>query len=252
MDRGPFWVVRMPAYGSFRLDQNVCPSIKYLVISHGRVQVTGQIFSKEQNQNIKEALIGALLNIWWENRAIVLKLVEQEMAICSLLRKRSEMLYGNNILSTRFGNSMIFTILSLLWPKKKMSSLKLTCMIAISPLKSIIDDQISDLLSLSCTPCMELTTETVNCFKKVHLNFLYYSVLENNALHQTVLAIVAEESHTVKKEAQHNSPSHSFNIVWGQSDQFIWIKNNHTSLKFSQRIMRSRQRILQSPMLTTL
>ena len=29
---------------------------------------------------------------------------------------------------------------------------------------------------------MELTKETVNCFKKVHLNFLYYSVLENSAL----------------------------------------------------------------------
>ena len=37
-DWRPSWVVRMPAYGSFRLDQNVRPSIKYLLISHGRVQ----------------------------------------------------------------------------------------------------------------------------------------------------------------------------------------------------------------------
>ena len=36
-DWRPFWVVRMPAYGSFRLDQNVRPSIKYLIISHRRV-----------------------------------------------------------------------------------------------------------------------------------------------------------------------------------------------------------------------
>ena len=36
-DGGLFWVVRTPAYGSFRLDQNVRPSIKYLVISNGRV-----------------------------------------------------------------------------------------------------------------------------------------------------------------------------------------------------------------------
>ena len=74
----------MPAYGSFQLDQNVRPSIKYLVISHGRVQVTGHIFSTEQNQNIKEALSGPLLNILWENKAIVLK-PKQEMAIYSLL-----------------------------------------------------------------------------------------------------------------------------------------------------------------------
>ena len=155
MERRPFWVVRMPAYGSFRLDQNVSPSIKYLVISHRRVQVTGQIFSKEKNQNIKEALTGALLNILVGKQGNCIEASwTGNMAICSLLRKRSEMLYGNKILSTGFGNSVIFTILSLLWPKKKMSSFKLTCMIAISPLKSIIDEQISHLLSLSCTYTM--------------------------------------------------------------------------------------------------
>ena len=76
------------------------------------------------------------------------------------------------ILSTRFGKSMIFTVFAM--AKEEISSSK-TCMITISPLKSTIDDQISEMLSLSCT-AMDLMTETV------HLNNLYYSVLEKNAL----------------------------------------------------------------------
>ena len=38
-------------------------------------------------------------------------------------------------------------------------------MIAISPLKNIIDDRISEMLSLSCT-VMELTTEKVNLLRE--------------------------------------------------------------------------------------
>ena len=62
------------------------------------------------------------------------------------------------ILSTRFGKSMIFTVFAM--TKEEISSSK-TCMITISPLKSTIDDQISEMLSLSCT-AMDLMTETVN------------------------------------------------------------------------------------------
>ena len=65
------------------------------------------------------------------------------------------------ILSTGFGKSMIFTVFAM--AKKEMSSLK-TCigMIPISPLEiSIIDDQILEMLTLSCT-AMEFTTETVS------------------------------------------------------------------------------------------
>ena len=82
LDRWPFWVVRMPAYGLFHLDENVHPPIKCLVISYWRVPTDWTIiFSAKQNQHIKEVLTGALsiLNIRWENRAIVLK-PEQEMA----------------------------------------------------------------------------------------------------------------------------------------------------------------------------
>ena len=35
--------------------------------------------------------------------------------------------------------------------------------------------------------------------KSRHLNFLYYLVFENNALHRTVSAIVGDESHTVEE-----------------------------------------------------
>ena len=62
------------------------------------------------------------------------------------------------ILSTRFGKSMIFTVFAM--AKEEISSSK-TCMITISPLKSTTDDQISEMLSLSCT-AMDLMTETVN------------------------------------------------------------------------------------------
>ena len=44
--------------------------------------------------------------------------------------------------------------------KEEMSSLKI-CIIPFFPLKSTIDDQISEMLSLSCT-AMDLMTETVN------------------------------------------------------------------------------------------
>ena len=57
-----------------------------------------------------------------------------------------------------FGKSMIFTVFAM--AKEEISSSK-ACMITISPLKSTIDDQISEMLSLSCT-AMNLMTETVN------------------------------------------------------------------------------------------
>ena len=66
------------------------------------------------------------------------------------------------ILSKRFGNSMIFTVFAM--AKEEMSSSK-TCMIAISPIKSTIDNQISEMLYLSCIS-MELTTETVDWLRE--------------------------------------------------------------------------------------
>ena len=62
------------------------------------------------------------------------------------------------ILSTRFGKSMIFTVFAM--AKEEISSSE-TCMITISPLKSTIEDQISEMVSLRCK-AMDLMTETVN------------------------------------------------------------------------------------------
>ncbi|CAH3187729.1 unnamed protein product [Porites lobata] len=73
------------------------------------------------------------------------------MVICSLLQRRDVM----EILSTRFGKSMIFTVFAM--AKEEISSSK-TCMITISPLKRTIDDQISEMLSLCCK-AMDLMTE---------------------------------------------------------------------------------------------
>ena len=150
-----------------------------------------------------EALTRALslLNIRRENGAIVLKL-EQETAIYNLLNGRDVMA----ILPTGFGKSMIYTGFAL--AKEEISSSK-TCVIVIAPLKSIIDDQISEMSSLSCT-AMELTTEALNVIRESPPQFLYCSaktVLEkaflatlkgNSALHRAVSAIVVDESHTVE------------------------------------------------------
>ena len=57
-------------------------------------------------------------------------------------------------------------------------------MITISPLKSTTDDQISEMLLLSCT-AMDLMTKTVNLLRESVPQFFYYSVLENNALLRT-------------------------------------------------------------------
>ena len=95
----------------------------------------------------------SILNIWRENRAIVLK-PKQGMAIYSLVQRRDVI----EILSTGFGKRMIFIVFAM--GKEEISSSKAS-MITISPLKSTTDDQISKIFSLSCT-AMDLMTETVN------------------------------------------------------------------------------------------
>ena len=140
------------------------------------------------------------LNIRQESRAIVLK-PEQETAVNSLLRGRDV------ILPTGFGKSMIFTIFAL--AREELMSSTRTCVIVVSPLKSIIDDQISEMLSLNCT-AMELSSETVNLVRDNAPQFLYCSaetalekpflaaLRENTEVHHAVSAIVVDESHMVE------------------------------------------------------
>ena len=98
------------------------------------------------------------------------------------------------ILSTGFGKSMIFTVFAKV--KEEISSSK-TCMITTSSLKSTIDDQISEMLSLSCTAMdlMIIMKETVNLLRESPPQFS----LLLGALHRTVSAIVVDESHTVEE-----------------------------------------------------
>lgn len=82
-------------------------------------------------------------------------------------------------------------------------------MIVIAPLKSIIDDQISEMLSQSCT-AMELTMEAPNVVRDSPPQFLYCSAAlvlekaflatlkENSAPHRAMSAIVVDESNTVE------------------------------------------------------
>ena len=141
-----------------------------------------------------------VLNIHQENSAIVFK-PEQEKTINNLVNGRDVMA----ILPTGFGKSMICTVFAL---AKEISSLKM-CVIVIAPLKSITDDQISEMLSLSCT-AIELTMEALNVVRESPPQFLYCSaetvlekaflaaVKENSALHRAVSVIVVDESHTVE------------------------------------------------------
>ena len=100
------------------------------------------------------------------------------------------------ILSTRFGKSMIFTVFAM--AKEEISSSK-TCMITISPLKSTIDDQISEMLSLSCT-AMDLMTETVNFSASRKFTSIFsitrcQRITHSSAIQRTLSAIVVDESH---------------------------------------------------------
>ena len=153
----------------------------------------------------EEALSKALsrLNILREDREIVLK-PEQETAVSELLRGRDVMA----VLPTGFGKSMIFTVFALARQELSTTCTR-TCVIVISPLKSIIDDQISEMLSLNF-PAMELSSDKVNLVRNNPPQFLYCSaeaalekpfltaLREDSELHRAVSAIVVDESHTVE------------------------------------------------------
>ena len=143
----------------------------------GELRGTEQITSAKQNQNIREALTGAssILNIWRENRAIVLK-SKQEMAIYSLLQRRDVM----EILSTRFGKSMIFTVLAM--AKEEISSSKNLYDHNSSSKKYYRRPDIWNVVAHLYSNGPYDRNSKFQCFEKAHLHLLYYSVLENNTL----------------------------------------------------------------------
>ena len=118
----------------------------------------------------EKALSKALsrLNILCEDREIVLK-PEEETAVSELLHGRDVMA----VLPTGFGKSMIFTVLALARQELSTTCTR-TCIIVISPLKSIIDDQILEMLSLNLT-AMELSSDKVNLVRNNPPQFFYCS-----------------------------------------------------------------------------
>ena len=153
--------------------------------------------------SIEDSIVAALdhLNVSREKQKIILK-KEQEMAVKELLAGRDVMA----ILPTGFGKSLIFTIFAI---AKELRSGK-TSVLVISPLKSIIDDQIAEMASLNYR-ALELSVDNMASILSDPPQFVYCTaekVLEksfldelknsNTAIHKAVSAIVVDESHTVE------------------------------------------------------
>ena len=137
-------------------------------------------------------------------RKIILK-KEQEIAVENLI-------LGNNVLAvlpTGFGKSMIFTIYLLAKQEFERQANKdaTICIVIISPLSSIICDQIAELESLGFT-ALELTDKTLKDILLYRPQFIYCSAENTTSqsfldalrgeLHSNVAAIVVDESHTVE------------------------------------------------------
>ena len=163
-----------------------------------------KIMAESTESTIDKALDKALerLNVSREKEKIILKR-EQETAVKELLAGRDVMA----ILPTGFGKSLIFTVFAI--AKEQLRSEK-TCVIVVSPLKSIIDDQIAEMASLDFT-ALELCGENLTSVLRDPPQFLYCTaenVLQtpflgelknsNTAIHKAVSAIVVDESHTVE------------------------------------------------------
>ena len=140
------------------------------------------------------------LNIQREGRISLKK--EQETAT-------KELLSGNDVLAvlpTGFGKSLIYTIFAL--AREEIMSTN-TCAIIVSPLKSIVDDQIAEMESSNCK-AMELSSDNFASISTNPPQFLYCTAEmatdkrfldilkdKNSALHAAVSAIVVDECHTV-------------------------------------------------------
>ena len=127
----------------------------FLIFPKGAdVTLLRRIISESAESTIDKALDKALerLNVSREKEKIILKR-KQEMAVKELLAGRDVMA----ILPTGLGKSLIFTDFAI--AKEQLRSEK-TCVIVVSPLKSIIDDQIAEMASLDFI-ALELSRENL-------------------------------------------------------------------------------------------
>ena len=139
---------------------------------------------------------------------------------------------------------MIFIVFAM--AKEEISSSK-TCIITIPPLKSITDDQISKIFSLSCT-AMDLMTETVNLPRESPPQFfLLLGVREYRTPAHYIERCPRLWSMNFiqqKKEAPHNSPylvQLRFKLQRRSKDRAI--RKNTTSCKQHLKSRAERQNI---------
>ena len=152
--------------------------------------------------DLKEVVSKALSFLDSKGKTIVLK-AEQEKALYSLLE-------GNDVLAvlpTGFGKTMIFTMFSVAARERTLQAP--VSVLVISPLNSIITNQIADLEGLC--KAAELKADNFNAILKDLPHFIYASaekVLEerflralkdfSSELHKRIPLIVVDESHTVE------------------------------------------------------
>ena len=142
----------------------------FLIFPKGAdVTLLRRIISESAESTIDKALDKALerLNVSREKEKIILKR-KQEMAVKELLAGRDVMA----ILPTGLGKSLIFTDFAI--AKEQLRSEK-TCVIVVSPLKSIIDDQIAEMASLDFI-ALELSRENLTSVLRARNNS--YTVLQ--------------------------------------------------------------------------
>ena len=161
------------------------------------------------NEKVNECIEKALNSLSVIGRPIVLK-HEQKISVQHLLLGRDVMA----ILPTGFGKSMIFTVYAL----AKNEMIKMSgninkdgsSVLVVSPLKSIINDQISYLQSIDHS-AVELSDKTFANVVRSPPQFIYTTAEQaidrkfieemknmTSVLHRSIAAVVVDESHTVE------------------------------------------------------
>ena len=134
--------------------------------------------------DLKEVVSKALSFLDSKGKTIVLK-AQQEKALYSLLE-------GNDVLAvlpTGFGKTMIFTMFSVTARERTLQA-----PVSVSPLNSIITDQITDLEGLC--KAAELKADNLNAILKDPPHFIYASaekVLEERFLRFIILVFLSQE-----------------------------------------------------------
>ncbi|XP_028400220.1 uncharacterized protein LOC114523482 [Dendronephthya gigantea] len=139
-------------------------------------------------------------------RELVLKR-EQEIAVKDLLLGKHVLA----VLPTGYGKSLIFTLFLLAQENMaKINKTERSSVLVISPLRSIIEDQIAEMLSMDFS-AVELSDKNVSEVVKSPPQYIYASAESainkafldslknsNSAIHRSIALIVVDESHTVE------------------------------------------------------